>query len=216
MGIGALAHGCGSSTLLVAETVLWIAAITGTVKDALVAWLGSASNGIHDLYAGIIHSQEDHTQKLCVAKSDGSEFCVNGDQLAALAAAGASTAPSGGSTGAPAALSASADAGSATNTTSATLIVNGNNPATWPLNQQWNDNLGALFTHDGQSETIYSTSTVDVSSAGTTTIDYWAVIPSSQQVLHATRAVVIPSAANDNAPIPPLASTGTDASSTAQ
>lgn len=31
-----------------------------------------------------------------------------------------------------------------------------------------------LFTHAGASETIYSTSTVDVSTAGTTTLDYWA------------------------------------------
>ena len=36
----------------------------------------------------------------------------------------------------------------------------------------------------------------------TTTIDYWAVIPSTQQFLHATRDVVVTGAqaANDNAP----------------
>ena len=70
-------------------------------------------------------------------------------------------------------------------------MLNGNNPAEWPLNQAWNDNLGALFTHAGQSETIYSTSTVDVTVSGTSTIDYWAVVPSSQQWFHATRSVVI-------------------------
>jgi hypothetical protein len=48
-----------------------------------------------------------------------------------------------------------------------------------------------------------------VSTAGTTTIDYWAVIPSTQQVLHATRDVVIQSAANDNTTIAP-----TDAATT--
>jgi hypothetical protein len=77
-------------------------------------------------------------------------------------------------------------------------VVIRNNPATWPLNQVWNDNLGALFTHDGQSETIYSTTTDDTTISGTTTLDYWAVIPSSQQILHATRDVFIEGAANDN------------------
>jgi hypothetical protein len=58
--------------------------------------------------------------------------------------------------------------------------------------------LRALFTHDGIAETIYSTTTVDTTAPGTTTLDYWAVIPSTQQWLHAARAVVIESAANDN------------------
>jgi endosialidase-like protein len=78
------------------KAVQQIASITGTFKANLIAWLASASNGIHDLYASIIHSQEEHTQKLCVQKSDGSEFCVTGDQLAEIAAAGAATAAPGG------------------------------------------------------------------------------------------------------------------------
>jgi hypothetical protein len=36
-----------------------------------------------------------------------------------------------------------------------TLKVNGNNPAGWQQGTPWQDNLGALFTHNGQSETIY-------------------------------------------------------------
>jgi hypothetical protein len=100
------------------------------------------------------------------------------------AAAGASTAK-GGSSGAPAASPASGDGASTPSTAaetvqndgnSATLTLNGNNPATWPLGASLNDNLGALFTHDGISETIYSTSTVDTTIASTTTIDYWAVV----------------------------------------
>jgi hypothetical protein len=61
-------------------------------------------------------------------------------------------------------------------------------------------NLGALFTHDGNSETIYSTSTVDKTEPGTTTLDYWAVVPaqagvpSTQQWLHATRTVLVEAA----------------------
>jgi hypothetical protein len=58
-------------------------------------------------------------------------------------------------------------------------------------------NLGALFTHDGQSETIYSTSTVDTPATGTTTIDYWAQVPGAEW-LHVTRDVVVEGAANDN------------------
>ena len=110
----------------------------------------------------------------------------------------------------------------------ATLTLNGNNPVDWQATTPWQDNLGALFTHAGQSETIYSTTTVDVTAAGTTTLDYWALVPSTQQYLHTTRAVVIPApanapviatttpqAANDNPP--PLEATGTtDASSTTQ
>jgi hypothetical protein len=89
----------------------------------------------------------------------------------------------------------------------ATLTLNGNDPAQWPLNQIWNDNLGALFTHSGQSETIYSTTTVDATISGNNTLDYWALIPSSGGYLHATRAVVVQGASNDNPPPPVDAST---------
>jgi hypothetical protein len=44
--------------------------------------------------------------------------------------------------------------------TTTTLTLNGNNPAEWQLNTPWYDNLGTLFSHDGQSETIYSTTTI--------------------------------------------------------
>jgi hypothetical protein len=80
-------------------------------------------------------------------------------------------------------------------------IVNGNNPIQWQANKPWQDNLCALFTHAGQTETIYSTSTVDVSAAGTTTIDYWAQIPGAN-FLHAKREVVVSAPANDNSPLP--------------
>jgi hypothetical protein len=142
-----------------------------------------------------------------------------------VAAAGAQTVGPV-TTGAPSGSSARGVAGAdtASSTTSATLVVNGNNPAQWPRNQIWNDNLGALFTHDGESETIYSTTTVDTTVSGTTTLDYWALIPSSQQALHTTRVVVVNAPANDNqatstpvvATSTPLSAMGTDATSTAQ
>jgi hypothetical protein len=61
--------------------------------------------------------------------------------------------------------------------------------------------LLTLFTHGDQSETIYSTTTVDVTQSDATTIDYWALVPSTDRWLHTTRDVVIEGAANDNAPI---------------
>jgi hypothetical protein len=152
-------------------------------------------------------------QKICLGSR-----CMTAKQFNHLldmeAAAGAAT-TEGGSAGAPGGSPASGDA-------DATLTVNGNNPVVWQLNTVWQDNLGALFTHIGQSETIYSTSTIDVTTAGTTTIDYWAVIPTTQQFLHATRDIVIlapannnaatstPPAADDNSPPEALPATGTD------
>jgi hypothetical protein len=75
---------------------------------------------------------------------------------------------------------------------------NGNNPAEWQEGTPWQDNLGALFTHTGQSETIYSTSAVDTTISGTMTLDYWAVIHSSGAVLHITRDVVMEPPTKDN------------------
>jgi hypothetical protein len=46
----------------IVEAIKEIASISGTFKANLIAWLASASNGLHDLYASIIHSQEDHTK----------------------------------------------------------------------------------------------------------------------------------------------------------
>lgn len=43
-----------------------------------------------------------------------------------------------------------------------------------------------------------------MNSPGTTTVHYWAVIPTTGATLHTTRAVVIAGATNDN-PLPPAA-----------
>jgi len=123
-------------------------------------------------------------QKLCVGAT-----CVTPAQLQAMVAAASAPSPTG--SGAPA-TPPSGDA-------STTLTLTGNDPVDWQAGTPWQDNLGALFTHDGQSETIYSTSTVDTSAVGTTTIDYWAQVPGAN-LLHATRAVVVNGAANDNSP----------------
>jgi len=97
------------------------------------------------------------------------------------------------------------------------LNLNGNNPATWPLNSPYTDNLGALFNHptatgNPVSETIYSTSTVDTTIAGTTSIDYWAQNPANDNWLRASRDVVITAPVNDNQPVIELQATGTASS----
>ncbi len=58
-------------TAILAKAIQDIATISGTFKDNLVAWLGSATNGLRKVSA----------DQLCARKSDGSEVCVTGDQL---------------------------------------------------------------------------------------------------------------------------------------
>ena len=59
-----------------------IASVSGDFERNLIVWLGSAGNGIHDLYASVVHSNEEDTQKLCTLRSDGAKVCLSGDQLA--------------------------------------------------------------------------------------------------------------------------------------
>jgi hypothetical protein len=159
-------------TAVLAHAIQEIANISGSFKDALIAWLADSANGITKLFA-----KEVHTEKLCVGNT-----CVSEEQfLALVSGAGSADAQQGGE----------ADTTPATSSAS-TLTLNGNNPQIWQLNTSWQDNLGALFVYDNSSETIYSTSTVDSTLSGTTTIDYWAQVPSSGAWLHAARDVVIP------------------------
>jgi hypothetical protein len=90
-------------TSLLAKAIQQIATITGTFKDALVAWLGSAENGIGQFFADV-----GNFHKISVSDSTGTS-CYTRSQLdAVVAAAGAATAPSGENAGAPAAPPASA------------------------------------------------------------------------------------------------------------
>lgn len=59
--------------------------------NKMIAWLGEAGNGIGDFFANRAHLKE-----LCVAKSDGTEFCANGDQLDAMLTGTATGSGSGG------------------------------------------------------------------------------------------------------------------------
>ena len=81
-------------------------------------------------------AQSIHTKEICVEKSDGTEFCANGDQLAALAAYGGSVTPT------PLITPTSS---STPVTTAVTLQIQGNNPATINVGDVYGD-LGAVIT----------------------------------------------------------------------
>ena len=77
-----------------------IASISGQFKANLIAWLGSAENGITDLFAKNLHAENiyaDHGffstltasstitgKELCAEKSDGTPICITGDELSSL------------------------------------------------------------------------------------------------------------------------------------
>ncbi|MEK7148183.1 MAG: hypothetical protein AAB758_02695, partial [Patescibacteria group bacterium] len=71
-----------------------IAYISGSFKDSLIAWLADATNGITKLFA-----EEVHTDKLCVKKSDGTDICLTGDELAAIVSSSGSSSSSSGPVG---------------------------------------------------------------------------------------------------------------------
>lgn len=223
----------------IVKAIQELATVTGTFKTNLITWLGSAGNGIATIAAQAGHfTTEVTTPKLCMTTSAGTSVCVTGDQMAALLSQAASSAPPGSVTSSAASSPTTQGTNSASSTPAnqtpaaiATLTLNGNDPQTWTFNTPWQDNLGATFVHPsplGQmTETIYSTSTVDTTVAGTTTIDYWATwysdpsATTSAQTLHTRRSVIIPAndntassallAANDN---PPATNTNTTASTT--
>ena len=51
------------------------------IKSMLTSWFSSAQNGIHDLYASVVHSQEVDTQLLCVTDASGGKTCITRSQL---------------------------------------------------------------------------------------------------------------------------------------
>lgn len=117
-----------------------LAGITGTFKANLIAWLGDAANGIDKLFV-----TEIHTKEICVAKSDGSEVCLTGDQLQTMMATSGATpiivpfegtsSPSGDSSGqGGGATSTDATSTDDTNATSSVEYSDGNNASTTPAN----------------------------------------------------------------------------------
>ncbi len=201
--ISATSSGTSSTTMTASTTAptaseIFAARLLRSLYTNMHNWLASAGNGIDKLFAKEVYAQRVEADELCAHKTDGTRVCVNGNQLEALLTnnqapnnnqqSNNSESNSNNQTGAS---STTATSSVHASPSQATLTLNGNNPADWQLNTPWQDNLGALFTHDGNSETIYSTSTVDATISGTTTIDYWAVVPTSQEILHATRDIVV-------------------------
>jgi hypothetical protein len=89
-------HATGTASTTVATGSFMDTFIKGMLGQ-INTWLATATNGIGKLFAG-----EVHTDKICVKKADGSEFCANGDQLQQMVAgAAAAPAPGGGSTPPP-------------------------------------------------------------------------------------------------------------------
>ena len=211
----------------------------------LIAWLGSSTNGITNFFAQVGHFNEADVGKLCTKKSDGTEVCASGDQLAAILAATAVGTPSSG-------VASGGTGGSPTGATSGppTITINGDNPATIQVGSTYADlgatitgptadlNLGLTTLLDGATTTQL---TLDTSKPGEHTILYTVTDPNGLTD-SATRTVIIsapandnpqpqgaeqsshdgnaatntPPAANDNTPIAPLAATGTDAATGAQ
>lgn len=187
---------------LLTKAIQEIAAITGTFKTNLVAWLGDAGNGIGEFFASRVHTKE-----LCVAKSDGTEFCANGDQLAALA--GAANAP--------------ATTPARTDTLQAPVIaLNGNATSTLSIGDLYLD-LGARIVSPAEDmnlgiQTFVGTTpidqaTIDTSAPATYHI-YYVVTGHSGLTSTTTRTVIIQSTPTPQNPFPaPATSTPSSDSS---
>jgi Domain of unknown function (DUF5011) len=207
------------------KAVQEIASISGAFEANLIAWLGNASNGIHDLYVSVIHSTEVHTKNLCVQKSDSTEVCITGDQLA-LVLANSSTQQTV-QIGAPTPPIISGTS------TPPSITINGSNPAVIHTGDSYAD-LGATITGPTAdlnlgiktilNGTLVSNIIIDTSTVATDTIDYVAT-DGAGLTSTSTRQVIIQaandnqassrlSAANDNPP--PGAATSTNATSAAQ
>lgn len=87
----------GKLAPLLTKAIQEMATVAGTFKANLVAWLGTAENGISDLFATNLHAANvyaDHgtfnrldSKELCVEKSDGTPVCITGDELNSLLSA---------------------------------------------------------------------------------------------------------------------------------
>jgi hypothetical protein len=181
----------------------------------VTTWLADASNGIHDLYAKIIHASEVHAKEFCAQKSDGGEVCVTGDQLAALlSAAGASQSPESvassassnptpnppiSATSSSPKSDASTTAQTATSNTPPIIQINGSNPAVIQVGDTYAD-LGATITGPQAdlnlgiktflNGALVSNIVIDTSAAATDTIAYVAT-DAAGNTATSTRTVIV-------------------------
>ena len=190
----------GRITPLIVQAVQDIANITSTFQQNLIAWLGNASNGIHDLYATVIHASEGHfSNEVCVGKSSGGEVCVTGDQLAALLSAAGSSQTTESVSQSGTSNSSSTLPESVSSSTPPQIQINGSNPAIIQVGDTYND-LGATITGPQADLNLGITTYVngapmnpiqlDTSAAATDTIDYVATDQSGLTAT-STRTVLI-------------------------
>ena len=179
-----------------------IATITGVFKDNLIAWLGSAGNGIDNLFAVNLHASNE----LCVG-----DTCIDAAQFKAMVAAtgvisGSAPVLSGSSAGVSGNVSATS--------TPPAITISGENPATIPVGTTYADlgatitapqgdvNLGLTIVVDNATSTD-GTVQIDTSKPGAHTILYTVTDPSGLTG-SATRTVIVtapqqtPPPANDN------------------
>jgi Chaperone of endosialidase len=120
-------------TALLAGAIQEIATISGAFEQNIIAWLGNSENGIHDLFAGTVHAHQ-----FCAQKSDSTEICVTGDELASLLAASSQSSSASVST-------QTANIASTTLDAPPIIQVNGDNPAIIHVGDSYAD-LGATIT----------------------------------------------------------------------
>jgi hypothetical protein len=160
LNINAIASTSATTT---PASLAFAASFFNNLYQKLIARLGDTTNGIGKLFA-----EEVHVKQICVAKSDGTEFCADGDQLAALAASGPGAGNSGGG------------GGGAPDTEPPVITILGNNPANVTVGDTYAD-LGATVTDNVDQNLgihIYmngeevQTVVIDTSAPGTFEITY--------------------------------------------
>ena len=189
------------------KAVQEIASISGVFEQNLIAWLGSASNGIHDLYVTIIHAHQVTADELCAGT-----VCVNQQQLAAVLASANQSAS---------ALASPSPSASTATDSPPVIAINGDNPAIVDAGASYSD-LGATITGPQAdlnlgiktylNDTPMNPVQIDTTQAATDTIDY--VVTNTQGLTStSTRTVIVEPVAEPTTSAPPASSV--DASSTA-
>ena len=207
----------GRITPLIVKAVQDIAEISSTFKTNLIAWLGSASNGIDKLFANEIDAKNvfaDHgsfnslsasstifaktvTDVLCVGTT-----CVTPQQFQAMVAAASAPGSGASNTGVPAAVPEGGTSGPPI------IAINGGNPATINVGATYAD-LGATITAPRQDLNLGLTTLLDGATTTELTLD--TTRPGTHTVLYtvtdpkgltgsASRTVIVSAPANDNAP----------------
>ena len=196
LDLNAIASAAASST---PESQSFASSFFSNLFAKLVQWFADATNGIGKFFAG-----EVHTKEMCVAKSDGTEACLNGDELAALMAGQttSSSTTSSTSTSTSTSTTTSTTTSSTSTSTPPVISVNGADPAEITVGDSYVDlgatitgpssdlNLGISAIVNGGATTTVDQIHIDTSTAGTSTIEY-VVVDQNGLMGTATRTVVV-------------------------